>query len=119
MIRDILDKNDVKIGEIEFPEGTSEEVIQAKLNEYKDPTIIISDVTPRQIRQAWILMGHELSEIDNAIAALPSPYNKLAQVEWEYSMVVKRNNPLVAMLGVAEGFSSTQLDDLWKFAYTL
>ena len=76
----------------------------------------IKAVTPRQIRQALILMGHPLSEIDNAINALPEPSRSLASVEWEYSTLVFRTNKLVGMLGHMQGWTEQQLDDLWIFA---
>jgi len=117
MKRDILDKTNTKIGELEMPDGTPEEVWQEKLAVYtQNKVIVIDDVTPRQIRQAWVLMGRQLSEIDNAIAALPEPTKTLAAIEWEFSTLVQRSNPLVAMLGASQGFSSDQLDSLWKFA---
>lgn len=119
--RDIYNYEGIKIGELELPNSTTEEEWLEKLAEYARPIPpeLIPDVTPRQIRQAWVLMGKQLSEIDNAIAALPEPHKTLAQIEWEYSTLVMRNNPLVAMLGVSQGYSPSDLDNLWKFAKTL
>ena len=79
----------------------------------------IKAVTPRQIRQALILTGHSLSDVDNAIAALPEPHRSLASAEWEYSTLVFRRNQLVEMLGQSQGWNAQQLDDLWIFAGTL
>lgn len=76
----------------------------------------IKPVTPRQIRQAWILMGKSLSEIDNAINTLPEPSRSLARVEWEYSTTVFRSNKLVSMLGQMQGYSEDALDGLWILA---
>lgn len=76
----------------------------------------IKPVTPRQIRQALILTGHSLSDVDNAIAALPEPHRSLASAEWEYSTLVFRRNQLVEMLGASQGWTAQDLDDLWIFA---
>ena len=79
----------------------------------------IKPVTPRQIRQAWILSGRSLDMIDSVINTLPEPNRSLAKAEWEYSTLVFRNNKLVGMLGSLAGFTADQLDDLWNFAYKL
>ena len=80
---------------------------------------IIADVTPRQIRQALILSGVSIQNIEAALASLPEPTRTLAQVEWEYSIAFQRNRPLVAQVGVLLGWTPQQLDDLWKFAASL
>jgi hypothetical protein len=79
----------------------------------------IKSVTPRQIRQAWILSGQSLTVIEIAIDSLVEPHRSLARAEWEYSTIVMRRNPLVAMLANANGYTDEQLDALWIFAGTL
>lgn len=79
----------------------------------------IKPVTPRQIRQAWILSGKLLSEIDNAINMLPEPTRSLAKTEWEYSTMVFRRNKLVGLLAQAQGYTEDELDQLWIFAGSL
>lgn len=79
----------------------------------------IKEVTPRQIRQAWILMGKSLTEIEIAIDSLPEPQRSLARAEWEYSTVVFRRNPLVTLLAYLNGYSDDELDALWLFAGSL
>lgn len=79
----------------------------------------IKPVTPRQIRQAWILLGNSLSIIDIAIDTLPEPHKSLARAEWEYSTLVFRRNKLVTMLGQMNGYTDDQLDTLWIFAGAL
>lgn len=76
----------------------------------------IADVTPRQIRQALVLMGISLTDIDNALNALPEPTKSLARIEWEYSISFQRHRPLVESVGAMMGWNSTQLDNLWRFA---
>lgn len=79
----------------------------------------IPDVTPRQMRQALILMGVSLSQITDALNSLPEPQKSLAQVEWEYSISFQRHRPLVENVGAMLGWTSNQLDNLWRFAATL
>jgi len=120
--RDILNYLNQKVGEIQFPDGTSELEIAAKLSEYSQspPSAPPApDVTPRQIRQALIRMGYSMTMVTDGIAALPSPHKELAEVEWEYSTMILRSNPLVAMLAQGQGWTTEQVDELFKFANTL
>jgi hypothetical protein len=73
----------------------------------------IKDVTPRQFRQAMILLGHDFSVVDNVINSLPEPHKSLAKIEWEYSTMFIRSNPTLSNLGAAAGFSSEQIDDIF------
>lgn len=79
----------------------------------------IPDVTPRQIRQALVLMGVSLTDIDNALNSLSEPTKSLARIEWEYSISFQRQRPLVNTMGAMLGWTSDQLDALWIFAATL
>lgn len=121
--RDCLDYLGNKVGELSEPEGVTwtEEQWAEKLSRYSRPPAVdpIPDVTPRQIRQALVLSGVSMSTIESALASLPEPTKSLAQIEWEYSTMFIRSNPLVAQVGVALGWTSEQLDNLWKFAKTL
>ena len=73
----------------------------------------------RQARQAIVLSGLSLQDIDAAIAALPEPNKTLAQIEWEYSSEVHRDNPLVAQVAAVLSVSAEELDDLWDLGLTL
>lgn len=84
-----------------------------------EPAEYIPDVTPRQIRQALVLMNVSMSQITDALASLPEPTKSMAQIEWEYSLAFERNRPLVTQVGVMLGWSAQQLNDLWKFAASL
>jgi len=120
MKRDILNYLGDKIGELELPDGTSEQEWAAKLAYYSAPPHYeIPDVTPRQIRQALLLSGVSLSDIDAALNSLPEPTKSFAKVEWEYSIAFQRSRPLVAEVGSILGWTSGQLDDLWKLAHSL
>jgi hypothetical protein len=76
----------------------------------------LPDVTPRQIRQAFVLAGLLTSFIEDAFAALPEPTKSFAQIEWEYSLAFKRRRPLVVQVGQMLGWTEKQLDDLWILA---
>lgn len=77
------------------------------------------DVTPRQIRQAMVLSGISMASIDAAIDALPEPTKSLARIEWEYSTLFIRSNPLVGQIGMALNKTPAELDTLWALAATL
>jgi len=79
----------------------------------------IEDVTARQIRQALIISGVSLSQIETALDGLSEPTRSLALMEWEYSNMFERNRPLVQQVGVMLNWTPQQLDDLWLLAGTL
>lgn len=119
--RDILNHLGVKTGELELPNSTTEEQWQEKLAEYAKPPITteVTDVTPRQIRQALILSGVSLSQIDLALDTFPEPIKSLAKAEWEYSNSFQRMRPLVNSVGQMLGWTNAQVDALWKLAGSL
>jgi hypothetical protein len=118
--RDIYNYDGVKVGELELPNETTEEQWAEKLAAYASPPIVnFADVTPRQIRQALVLSGVSLSQIDEALAGLPEPMKTLATIEWQYSVAFIRANPLVAQVGQSLGWTSAQVDALWTLAKNL
>lgn len=118
--RDIFDYLGAVIGTLTMPDGTTEEQWQQALAPYASaPVTIIPDVTPRQMRQALILVGLPIANVEAALLALPEPYKSLATIEWEYSVAFQRNRPLVAQIAQALGWSTQQLDDLWTLAASL
>lgn len=60
-----------------------------------------------------------LATIDALIDGMPSPQKEAARIQWEYAQRVKRDNPLVLLLGQLLGLSSEQLDALFIEASTL
>lgn len=120
-LRDIKNYLDQVVGQLELPDDTSDEVWARELAIYARPPAAqpIPDVTPRQIRQALVLSGVSLASIDAAIDTLPEPTKSLVRIEWEYSVAFIRTNPLVAQVGAIIGWTSDQLDALWRFAKTL
>lgn len=73
----------------------------------------LDDVTPRQFRQAMVLLGYSVQQVEDAIAQLPPPYNELAKIEWEYSLMFIRTNPLVTKIGGILNLTNDQIDQLW------
>ena len=121
MKHDIINYLGEKIGDVVFPPNTSQEEIAFKLSEYaKPPPKLIPDhVTPRQIRQALILSGILLTDIEAVISMLPEPQRYLAKVEWDYSLTYDRNRPLVATVAKKLGMTDDQIDKLWDLASSL
>lgn len=70
-------------------------------------------VTPRQIR-LWLVGAGIL--LDAILSQIP---NEAARIEWEYATEVRRDHPLVALLGVALGLTSEQIDDAFRAASML
>jgi len=112
--RDILDHDGNVIGELTLPDSASETDWSNALAPYavKQPQPP-EMVTPRQIRQALVLNGLTLDEIDAALASLPEPQKTMAHIEWEYSIAVYRSNPLVDAVGQMLGWTSDQIDALF------
>lgn len=79
----------------------------------------LDPLTPRQIRQALVISGIMLSDIDTALGTLPEPMKSLAIISWEYAVQFERRDPLVSNVGLMLGWNSTQLDDLWMLGASL
>jgi len=77
------------------------------------PVIIVpQEITMRQARLALLDIGL-LSNVTTAINSLPEPDKTKAQIEWEYSNALQRDNSFVAVLGAALGLSSQDIDNLF------
>lgn len=76
--------------------------------------------TPRQLRIALIQTGISLSTIQGYIDGIQDPIQKeIATAEWEYAIEVKKQHPLVQMIGSNLNLTSQQIDDIFTFAVTL
>lgn len=115
MIRDILNWQGVKIGELELPDGTSEEVWQRKLAVYAiaPESVPLPPISPRQIRLALLGAGITLDMIETALGSLPEPEKSAALIEWEYASYFDRSNPLVASVASMLGWGDAELNNLW------
>ena len=81
-------------------------------------TLTPKSVTMRQARLALRARGL-LSSVQPAIDALPADDREKAQIEWDYSNELLRNNPFVTLLGTALGLDSTAIDRLFVEASRL
>ena len=80
---------------------------------------IIPDVSRRQFKQAAVLSGLSLSEIEGQLMTMDEPKKSLALIAWNDSLSFVRREPMVEQLGSAMGLNTQQLDDLWELASTL
>lgn len=75
-------------------------------------------VSMRQARLALLAAG-KLEAVHTAIAAMSGTAGQAAQIEWEFSSEVKRNQQLVLTLGAALDLTDVQLDALFVAAASL
>lgn len=82
------------------------------------PEPIPIEVTMRQARLALLDAGL-LSNVQTAINGLPEPAKTKAQIEWDYSNALQRDNSFVSVLGAALGLNEAALDSLFIAASKL
>ena len=75
-------------------------------------------VSIRQARLALLQAG-KLEAVEQAIAELPEPARKAAQIDWEFAAEVQRSWPLVQALAQALGMNEADLDALFTAAAAL
>lgn len=76
------------------------------------PVQIPQEITMRQAR--LVLLEHDLlANVQVAINSLPEPNKTKAQIEWDYSNVLQRNNLFVTLLGTALGLTDVDIDNLF------
>ena len=80
--------------------------------------VVPTEITMRQARLALLDIGL-LANVQTAINTLPEPAKTKAQIEWEYSNALQRDNPFVTTLGTALGLSSDDIDNLFITASRL
>ncbi len=80
--------------------------------------IVPGAVTMRQARLALLQWGM-LALVNTNIASMTGVEGEAAQIAWEFSGMVERNQPLVLSLGTTLGLTSGDLDQLFTLAATL
>lgn len=76
------------------------------------------EITMRQAR--LVLLEHGLlANVQPAIDSLPEPAKTKAQIEWDYSNALQRDNQFVSVLGAALGLSAQDIDNLFIEGATL
>ena len=83
------------------------------------PPAVTDAVTMRQARLALLGAGM-LDAVEPAIAAISDPVQRrAAEITWEYSAEVQRNNPLISALAAGLGLNEQAIDQLFITAATL
>lgn len=100
---------------------TEVSVVQAEVS-----TPLPAFVTPRQARLVLVsnpatdeAYPNLLAQVEAAFASLPEPLKTQAEITWEYSTEIQRNNPLIAQMQAVIGFTDEQIDQLFIQAATL
>lgn len=76
--------------------------------------------TPRQFRLALIYSGISLSTVENLINQIPDPNQReIVRVQWEYAIMIEKNNELVQQLFFDLGYTKEQIDNIFILAVTL
>ena len=77
-----------------------------------EPVAVPEIVTMRQARRVLLAAGR-LTDVNNAINALPSPAKEEAQIDWEYGQEVQRHNGFVSLLAPVLGMTEADMDALF------
>ena len=73
----------------------------------------------RQFRLALVRDGISLIDIENAIKSLPAQLSAEALIEWEYALVIDKNNALVAQIAQILGYDNNKIDSIFSIARRL
>ena len=86
-----------------------------------EPVIVIPEfVSMAQARKALVMGGITMASVDAATTAIvDDAARELAQIDWEYEIVVRRDSPLVSTLGTSLSLTDTQIDALFVSAVDL
>lgn len=75
--------------------------------------------TPRQFRLALIQSNIDMNAIETMLNNIPNEMQrKIALIEWEYSIEIKRNHPLISSFASQLNISDQQLDQIFILANT-
>ena len=89
------------------------------LPEYVPAVVAVPEVvTMRQARLALLGAGL-LAQVNTAVANMPGAEGDAARIEWEYAHEVRRDSPLVSVLGAALELDDAKLDALFVDAVGL
>ena len=120
MKRTVYNHTGAVIGEIEFPDGTPDEVMSARLAKYSAPQpVVFEPITAVQIRKALVAQGFTLDQINGGLNSLPEPTKSMALIDWEYLVKIPRDHPLADTVAMLLGWTPQQVDELWSQACTL
>lgn len=119
----IIKEINIQTGQITEREMTAEEIAQMEAvqnEEVHEPEGGVPQViTSRQLRLQWVMSGHDLSDIDNAINLLPDPHKEIVRINWEYAGTFDRYNDLLLNVADSLGITPEQLDEIFTNASIL
>ena len=97
--------------------------LDVEVQEVEEQIVVLKEVpavvSARQIRQALVLSGITMAQIEQALNSMPEPNRSLAFIEWEYSNEFQRYRPLTIAVAQMLGWTEDQMDDLWVLAFSL
>lgn len=86
----------------------------------KPPQPVPHQVSPSFLRMAMLDAGIDLNSITSLIDATVDPIEReKIRAQWEYSLSIRRDHPLVISFGAALGLTETQIDDIFRNAEIL
>lgn len=85
---------------------------------YEAPSTVPLRVTARQAQLCLLQSGY-LPQVQTVINALPPAVKTAAQITWDKSLYLDRDNPMLATLAAAIGLTDAQIDALFVQAAAL
>lgn len=85
---------------------------------YEAPSLVPVRVTARQAQLCLLQSGY-LQQVQAVIDALPPAVKAAAQITWDKSLYLDRDNPMLASLAATIGLTDTQIDALFIQAAAL
>lgn len=78
-----------------------------------------SSCTPRQFRLALINSNISIQTIESMLNSIQDPIEReIALVEWEYSLEIKRDHPLISSFASQLDITQYELDEIFTLANT-
>lgn len=98
----------------QWRELTTQELadVQVEYDRMYKESIVPKHISMRQARLALLNAGI-LANVETAIAGMKSPQRGQAQIEWQYTSEVFRDNPLIIGMATQLGINSDQIDQLF------
>lgn len=121
MKRDIRNYEGIKIGELQLPDKTPEEIWQQQLAMYAVPPIEIekeeiTHVTSKQLRIALHEKEISFDAIKFYIESLEATEKQLSLIEWEYSTEFAINNLVINNILKGIKISNETIQEIWNIA---
>jgi hypothetical protein len=86
----------------------------------KPPQPVPYSTTPSFLRMAMLDAGIDLNSITSLIDATVDPIEReKIRAQWEYSLSIRRDHPLVISFGANLGLTESQIDDIFRNAEAL